>query len=536
LPIASADNLSKWDPYNQNESSPFFDKEWMFGITDGFNIVIGNPPYIKEGTDKSVFDGLRKSKYYQGKMDLWYFFTSICINLLKEQPNGTLCFIATNNWITNSGASKLRNQVLTETKIKKFIDFSDFKIFESAGIQTMVIVLEKYKNTTKHAIQFSKLNDSSIKFSELDNFLKKENDPRFSFHQITINSNEFIDKTINFSSSSNLEILNLIYSKSNFKLLKSEINSGIDIPQDFVNKSSLNTLGSKFNIGDGIFVLYDNELKELNLNDNEYSLIKPFYTTSELYRYNVDSKNKYWIIYTDSSFKNPKSMTQFPTVKSHLDRFKEVITSENKPYGLNRARDEKFFKGERLIVQRKCPQKPSFVYVPFDAYFNRTFIPIKTNRINLKYLSGILNSKVSSFWLKNKGKMQGDNFQVDKDPVLSIPIHLCKNASTTLISLVSITIKGENKVFFEEIIDAVVFNIYFPDHMVDIGIDIINLVEQDINDVMKNREFDKLDDNEKEKVIEHLHAKWSHPDNEVRNRIKLFAVRSPEILKPILES
>ena len=536
LPIASADFLSKWDPYNQNESSPFFDKEWMFGINDGFNIVIGNPPYIKEGTDKSVFDGLRKSKYYQGKMDLWYFFTSICINLLKEQPNGTLCFIATNNWITNSGASKLRNQVITETKIKKFIDFSDFKIFESAGIQTMVIVLEKYKNTTKHEIQFSKLNDSSIKFTELDNFLKKEKDPRFSFHQITINSNEFINKTINFSSSSNLEILNLIYSKSNFKLLKSEINSGIDIPQDFVNKSSFNTLGSKFNIGDGIFVLSGNELKELYLNDNEYSLIKPFYTTSELYRYNVDSRNKYWIIYTDSSFKNPKSMTQFPNVKSHLDRFKEIITSENKPYGINRARDEKFFKGERLIVQRKCPQKPSFVYVPFDAYFNRTFIPIKTSRINLKYLSGIFNSKVSSFWLKNKGKMQGDNFQVDKDPVLSIPIHLCKSASTTLINLVSITIKVENKVFFEEIIDAVIFNLYFPEHMEERGIDVLKFVEKDINDVMKDRFFEKLEDFEKEKVIEQLHAKWSHPDNEVHNRIKQFAIKSPEILKPILES
>jgi hypothetical protein len=53
---------------------------------------------------------------------------------------------------------------------------------------------------------------------------------------------------------------------------------------------------------------------------------------------------------------------------------------------------------------------------------------------------------------------------------------------------------------------------------------------------MKNRAFEKLDDNEKEKVIEELHVKWGHPDNEVHNRIKLFAVRSPEILKPILES
>lgn len=53
---------------------------------------------------------------------------------------------------------------------------------------------------------------------------------------------------------------------------------------------------------------------------------------------------------------------------------------------------------------------------------------------------------------------------------------------------------------------------------------------------MQGREFEKLRDTEKREVIEQLHQIWNHPDNEVRNRIKLFAVRSPEILKPIIES
>jgi hypothetical protein len=68
------------------------------------------------------------------------------------------------------------------------------------------------------------------------------------------------------------------------------------------------------------------------------------------------------------------------------------------------------------------------------------------------------------------------------------------------------------------------------------GIDVLDFVEKDIEEVTQGREFEKLSDTEKEQIIEQLHAKWSHPDNEVRNRIKLFAVRSPEILKPILES
>ncbi len=65
---------------------------------------------------------------------------------------------------------------------------------------------------------------------------------------------------------------------------------------------------------------------------------------------------------------------------------------------------------------------------------------------------------------------------------------------------------------------------------------IIKTLEKDIEQVLQGRDFEKLKEVEKEEIIEQLHKTWSHPDNEVRNRIKLFAVRSPEILKPILES
>ena len=47
---------------------------------------------------------------------------------------------------------------------------------------------------------------------------------------------------------------------------------------------------------------------------------------------------------------------------------------------------------------------------------------IKTNRIDMKYLLGVLNSEVISFWLNNKGKMQGNNYQIDKEPLMNIPI------------------------------------------------------------------------------------------------------------------
>src|SRR5690606_4468787 len=64
--------LSLWKPFDFGVTE-WFDPEWMFGV-DRFDLVIGNPPYIKEYTRRAAFDHIRGEKYYQGKMDIWYYF------------------------------------------------------------------------------------------------------------------------------------------------------------------------------------------------------------------------------------------------------------------------------------------------------------------------------------------------------------------------------------------------------------------------------------------------------------------------------
>ena len=140
-----------------------------------------------------------------------------------------------------------------------------------------------------------------------------------------------------------------------------------------------------------------------------------------MHRFYGTNNNRLWVIYTDSSFKNAEAIEPYPNLKEHLDKFQEVITSGNKPYGLHRARDEKFFNGEKIMSLRKCA-RPTFTFTEFDCYVSQTYFSIQTERLNQRYLTGLLNSTLIAFWLKFQGKMQGDLYQVDKGPLMILPI------------------------------------------------------------------------------------------------------------------
>jgi len=388
----------------------------------GFDVVIGNPPYIKEATNRKAFDGLHNHYCYQGKMDLWYFFGALALEIVKKDT-GLIGYIAPNNWITNDGASKFRNVVLQKGKFLEFIDFGDFKVFDSAGIQTMIYIMQRNLENEIYDFEYSKIIDSKIDHAVAQLFLQKKEDKRFTYFSTKIDKQNCLDKPINFINASNNIIISKIAKQTNFSLNSDEIFSGIDISQDSVNKKSKNILGKGFDIGDGVFVISQQEYDSLHLTEKETELVKPFYTTNEFTKYFGNKKNENWIIYTNSSYSNPKSLDEYPNLKKHLDKFQPIITSENKPYGLNRARQDGIsFLGEKIISKRKCQNFPVFTYVNFDAYFNRTFLQIITKRIDLKYLTALLNSKLIAFWLKYKGKMQGDNYQIDKNPLLGLPL------------------------------------------------------------------------------------------------------------------
>jgi len=409
---SSSEELDKINPFDWDVAFPF-----------KFDVVIGNPPYVKEYTNRESFEIVKETdmkKYYQGKMDLWYFFTCKALDLLKD--GGLHSYIAQNNWVTSMGASILRNKVLSDSKIISFFDFNEFKVFKEASIQTMVFVLEKQNPNKSYSVDYYKVLDKNISKEELSNYLiTKRDGGKIIKFKAKINPSELKDKLIVFVNTQIGELFDKMKKADVFYLNEKEITNGVQVQQEYVNKGHLKVLGEGFKVGEGVFVLSDNEKKKLNLSEKEKELIKPLFTTNEINRYKISDKNKYWVIYTSSKFKNPAEIKPYPNIKEHLDKFKKIITTDFKPYGIHRTREESFFKGDKICSIRKCPV-PSFSFVDFDSYVNQVYYVIKTSRINMKFLTGLLNSKLIYFWLYHNGKRQGEQLQVDRDPLIEIPI------------------------------------------------------------------------------------------------------------------
>ncbi|EIT5421259.1 Eco57I restriction-modification methylase domain-containing protein [Campylobacter coli] len=458
--------------FNLESNHPF---EWRFefpeildddGNFKGFDLIIGNPPYIKENDNKDLFTNTKKLRTYQGKMDIWYHFVGRGFDMLKN--NGYLAFIATNNWVTNSGAKKLRNIVLEESQILSLVDFSSFMVFDSASIQTMIMSFQKTKPPKNYEFHFAKITTQTPIYEDVINLLKNEKTQNNEILSINLTPKKFIDKTLNFTKSDYEELFNKIQKYGKFYLEESEVAQGI-VPAI-----------------DEAFVIKDKNV----FSKNEQCFIKEYYTglSGKFYSSFTD---KYLIYLSNKNYSG--NLDDLPNLKQHFQKYKEILKESkikyktpNKPYFyLHREREEKFFKKgeEKIISQVRCIE-PIFVYSNENFYGSRALFFIQTCRINLKYLTGVLNSKLIAFWLKHKGKIQGNLFKIDKEPLLNIPVvninSKNEKLANKLISLVDEILKAKeqdknaNTQELENKINSLVYKLY-------------NLTEDEIK-IIENKE------------------------------------------------
>lgn len=275
--------------------------------------------------------------------------------------------------------------------------------------------------------------------------------------------------------------------------MDTEIAQGIVPNPDVVNSRNIKYISASdiekydIKVGDGVFVVNERQFIDVDVREQRY--LKPLYEPTDLQKYNIANENpENRIIYiTKTNYREDA-----PTLLAHLKKYspimeqrRENLTGRLRYFHLHWPREERFFvEGEKILVPRKSAT-PMFSYTTNEAYVMMAVNIIFTDRVDMKYLTGLLNSKLISYWLRNKGKMQGANYQLDKEPLQQIPIAVPSNDIQGIIAklvdmiiLLNTTDMRASELVqnsyisseLERLIDGCIYEIYLPDEMAGMSV------------------------------------------------------------------
>ena len=401
---------------SKKKTKPFFPWRLYFAEVfekGGFDVVIGNPPYLKERDNKKVFEIVNKSsfgkKYHQGKMDYWFYFLHKAIDLAKNEA--IISYITSRYWLNSSGAKKLIERVANELSFVAFVDIGKLKVFEEVAGHHMVAVYKKTKKFDKFI--YRKLDN------ELTDINKNENTENLSIKTLS-NKAVFKNNEIILESSTNITVdttaLGLI----------GDISQGVVEATDKLTNKQINKSKRKdVSAGDGIFVINKNELKYINPNRIEQSIIKKYLDPNDVFSYGYNWSEKY-LIYADKNTKDEiKRNKDYSNIKKHLDKYKEFITSSNKPYGLHRPRKIKYFNSPKIIFKGMFVEN-SFAYdkEKYFVGFSFSLLIQKDKNYDLKFILSILNSKFALDWFYKNGKKRGAGVDIGVEKLRLFPIKI----------------------------------------------------------------------------------------------------------------
>lgn len=462
----AAKQLANWNPYDQNASSSFFDAEWMFGFQSGFNIIIGNPPYVGQKGHKEMFQVLKASpignKYHQRRMDLFYFFFHFGIDNLSA--NGVLSFITTNYYLTATYSDKLRKHIYESTTVLSLINFNELKIFESAqGQHNLITTLRKGKNSDSIARTCVTNLQGFASETIIEEIFSRRatNTLYYSQGQQEIFEKDTLymrigsdDNSSKLDSGGVFQVLNKIQKCENTLKKFCNIEQGIVSGADKVSDAIISEYPDlELSKGDGIFILTKEEIEKLHLTKEELSLIKPVYKNSDLKKWIFKPKKELFLIYLKDE---GKSIKLGKNLSKHFEKYKDILVDKKKNcfknawlkkivepwlmrgnyFVLFYPRNQESFEQPKIVNSRRAYQN-IFAYED-KGYYEQSdivFTTLKENShgiIELKYLLCVLNSKLIYNWLYYKGKRKGEQLELFQKPLSEIPIVLPNNKVQSL--------------------------------------------------------------------------------------------------------
>ncbi|EOH2050780.1 class I SAM-dependent DNA methyltransferase [Campylobacter coli] len=461
--------------FNLESNHPF---EWRFefpeildddGNFKGFDLIIGNPPYIRQEELKELKSHLAKNyKVYKGTSDIYTYFYELGFNVLKDR-GGVLSYITSNKYTRAGYGEALREFLLKNVKFLEYTDLNGIKVFDSATVDTSILCFEK-----------SKSKDNKFKYLALSNEILK-----------TCAYNIGLYKDFAEFSQNSLSKESFTFSDENTSALKAKIER---IGTPLKEWQGLNIYRGILTGYNEAFIITTEKRNEILANckdeaekERTAKLIRKMLRGRDIKRYSYEWAGL-WVIFIPWHFPNvekPKTMLeneqdlkeQYPSLYKHLLSHKERLSKRNKEetgiryewYCLQRwgANYYQEFEREKIVWASVGYIEHSFI--PKDMLLQDTNYFFSTSN---RYLLGILNSKPITYYLAdiqtplgNTGAFRNYKYNIEKLPIPKINSKN-QNIVDELINLVDEILKAKeqdknaNTQELENKINSLVYKLY----------------------------------------------------------------------------
>ncbi|TNO70503.1 class I SAM-dependent DNA methyltransferase [Campylobacter coli] len=407
--------------FNLESNHPF---EWRFefpeildddGNFKGFDLIIGNPPYIRQEELKELKPHLAKNyKVYKGTSDIYTYFYELGFNVLKDR-GGVLSYITSNKYTRAGYGEALREFLLKNTYILKYIDLNGIKVFDSATVDTSILCFEKSKSKD-NKFKYLALSNEILKTCAYDIGLYKDY-AEFSQNSLSKESFTFSDE--------NTSVLKAKIERIGTPLKEWQ---GLDIYRGILtgyNEAFIITTEKRNEI---LANCKDEAEKERTA-----KLIRKMLRGRDIKRYSYEWAGL-WVINTHNGYKNQNgekveaiNIKHYPSLKKHFDEFYPQLEKRADkgltPYNLRNCAYLDEFEKEK-IVYSEIVRKPQF-YLDTKLNFYAEATSFILTGENLKYLIAFLNNDFVAFIFKTfyaGGNLGENGFRYKKAFLERLPI------------------------------------------------------------------------------------------------------------------
>lgn len=468
--------------FNLESNHPF---EWRFefpeildddGNFKGFDLIIGNPPYIRQEELKELKPHLAKNyKVYKGTSDIYTYFYELGFNVLKD--NGVLSYITSNKYTRAGYGEALREFLLKNVKFLEYTDLNGIKVFDSATVDTSILCFEK-----------SKSKDNKFKYLALSNEILK-----------TCAYDIGLYKDFAEFSQNSLSKESFTFSDENTSALKAKIER---IGTPLKEWQGLNIYRGILTGYNEAFIITTEKRNEILANckdkaekERTAKLIRKMLRGRDIKRYSYEWAGL-WVINAHNGYKNQNgekveaiNIENYPSLKKHFDEFYPQLEKRADkglaPYNLRNCAYIEEFEREK-IVYSEIVRKPQF-YLDTKLNFYAEATSFILTGENLKYLIAFLNNDFVAFIFKTfyaGGNLGENGFRYKKAFLEKLPIPKINSKNQKLadelINLVDEILKAKeqdknaNTQELENKINSLVYKLY-------------NLTEDEIK-IIENKE------------------------------------------------